>query len=395
MLAALACVDYVVIFDDASVTGLVARLRPNVLAKASQYDVDGVVGHEIVEGYGGRIVLVPMKQGYSTSALAAAERTRGGTRSRVAGSPLTGATGLNPRTIKLVDAWLGVPLCWLLTIVRRVADLFGAGVPASAGPNQLGAELQGDGLPAKADPLRGCPAPAPPRKIVFLKLIELGAHVQAFAAVRRAAEMVGRENVYFWVFQDSVPILRLLDEVPQENIIVVRSKGMFSHIVLDLLATVWRVRRLKIDTVIDMEFFSRASACLAFLSGAKRRVGMHRFTSIGPYRGDLMTHRVQYNPYIHVSTYFYLLVEVLQSPPGECPLPKRPLPAQPLASFRFVPADDELRRVQQKLDERAGVSVRRPIVLLNPNVSDIVPLRPGRWNDLPTRRGKSWHGIRR
>jgi ADP-heptose:LPS heptosyltransferase len=132
---------------------------------------------------------------------------------------------------------------------------------------------------------------------------------------------------------------------------------------------------MKIDTVIDMEFFSRASACLAFLCGAERRVGLHRFTSIGPYRGDLMTHRVQYNPYIHVSAYFCLLVEVLQSPPGECPLPKRPIPVQPLPTFRFVPAEDELQRVRQKLDQRAGSSVRRPIVLLNPNVSDIVPLR--------------------
>ena len=215
---------------------------------------------------------------------------------------------MNPQTIKLVDAWLGVPLCWLLTIVRRVAGLF-----------------RRPSLRSGARPAGGPQASAPPRKIVFLKLIELGAHVQAYAAVRRAAEMVGRENVYFWVFQDSVPILRLLDEVPQENIIVVRSKGIL-RIVLDLLGTVWLVRRMKIDTVIDMEFFSRASACLAFLSGAKRRVGLHRFTSIGPYRGDLMTHRVQYNPYIHVSTYFYLLVEVLQSPPGECPLPKRPFP---------------------------------------------------------------------
>jgi ADP-heptose:LPS heptosyltransferase len=251
---------------------------------------------------------------------------------------------LNPRTIKTVDAWLGVPLCWVLTVARRLCDLF-----------------------------RG-PMTDPPRKIIFLKLIELGAHVQAYAAVRRAAEMVGRENVYFWVFQDSVPILRLLDEVPPENIIVVRSKGIV-RIVLDLLSTVWRIRRMKIDTVIDMEFFSRASACLAYLSGAKRRVGLHGFTSIGPYRGDLMTHRVQYNPYTHVSAYFYLLVEVLQSPPGECPLPKRPIPAQPLPKFRFIPTEEELKRVQQKLDQLAGFAVRRPIVLLNPNVSDIVPLR--------------------
>ena len=69
MLAALACVDYVVIFDDASVAGLVERLLPDVLVKAAQYSLEQVVGYQIVAGYGGRVVAVPMKPAYSTSAL--------------------------------------------------------------------------------------------------------------------------------------------------------------------------------------------------------------------------------------------------------------------------------------------------------------------------------------
>ncbi len=69
MLAALACVDYVVMFDDASVEGLVERILPDVLVKAAQYDVDQVVGREIVQRHGGRVVLVSMKDSYSTSRL--------------------------------------------------------------------------------------------------------------------------------------------------------------------------------------------------------------------------------------------------------------------------------------------------------------------------------------
>jgi D-beta-D-heptose 7-phosphate kinase/D-beta-D-heptose 1-phosphate adenosyltransferase len=69
MLAALECVDYVVIFDDADVTGLVRRVLPDVLVKSAEYTPDRVVGREIVESYGGRVVLVPMKSGYSTTNL--------------------------------------------------------------------------------------------------------------------------------------------------------------------------------------------------------------------------------------------------------------------------------------------------------------------------------------
>jgi ADP-heptose:LPS heptosyltransferase len=60
-----------------------------------------------------------------------------------------------------------------------------------------------------------------------------------------------------------------------------------------------------------MEFFARASAVLAFLTGAKRRVGLHRFKAEGPYRGDLLTHRVQWNPYYHTAAAYYVLVEAL------------------------------------------------------------------------------------
>lgn len=69
MLASLECVDYVVLFDDTSVTQLVADVHPDVLVKSSQYELDEVVGHEIVEQYGGQVVLAPMKSGYSTSDL--------------------------------------------------------------------------------------------------------------------------------------------------------------------------------------------------------------------------------------------------------------------------------------------------------------------------------------
>ena len=54
MLAALACVDYVVIFDEASVAGLVERVLPDVLVKADQYTTEQVVGHEIVTRNGGQ-----------------------------------------------------------------------------------------------------------------------------------------------------------------------------------------------------------------------------------------------------------------------------------------------------------------------------------------------------
>ena len=69
MLAALACVDYVVVFDEASVAGLVDRVQPDVLVKADQYTTEQVVGHESVLRRGGHVVSVPTRPRYSTTDL--------------------------------------------------------------------------------------------------------------------------------------------------------------------------------------------------------------------------------------------------------------------------------------------------------------------------------------
>ena len=69
MLAALQCVDYVVLFDDTSVLGLVRRVLPDVLVKSAQYTLGEVVGREVVEAAGGRVELTPMAEGYSTTRL--------------------------------------------------------------------------------------------------------------------------------------------------------------------------------------------------------------------------------------------------------------------------------------------------------------------------------------
>ncbi len=71
MLASLMHVDYVVIFDDISVAGLVQQVAPDVLVKSAEYTSDQVVGHETVESHGGQISLAPIKGSYSTSALIA------------------------------------------------------------------------------------------------------------------------------------------------------------------------------------------------------------------------------------------------------------------------------------------------------------------------------------
>jgi rfaE bifunctional protein nucleotidyltransferase chain/domain len=67
ILAALASVDAVVIFDEDTPHGLIATLQPDVLVKGADWAEDAIVGRDIVERRGGRVVRVPIEPNYSTS----------------------------------------------------------------------------------------------------------------------------------------------------------------------------------------------------------------------------------------------------------------------------------------------------------------------------------------
>ncbi len=253
---------------------------------------------------------------------------------------------MKPETIRKIDIGVGKIACFVLTCFRLILDKISATRPS----------------------------PGPVRKILFIKLIEQGATVLAYSAMLRAIDRVGRQNVYFCVFEENRDILDIIDVLPQENIFVIRNRQFFIFL-LDILRSLYRIRRIGIDAAVDMEFFARASAILSYLTGASRRVGLHRFTSEVPYRGDLMTHRVHYNPYLHTAKAYHLLAVALDASPEDLPLVKLPVDGFEETAPTFVPGQEETARVRGILAQAFPQPVEGPIVLLNPNASDMLPLR--------------------
>jgi ADP-heptose:LPS heptosyltransferase len=251
-------------------------------------------------------------------------------------------------TLQRTDRWIGAPLCAILTLLRKIFE--------SAGP----------------------PGPRQVRRILFVKFAEQGSTVLAYPAIRRAIEMVGRENVYFVVFEDNRFILDVMEIIPEENVITIATQSPF-ELALSALRAVLRVRKIRLDAVVDMEFLTRFSAMLTFLTGAKSRVGFHTFFGDGPYRGDLMTHRLLYNPHLHTSEMFEAMVEALTRDPAVLPtFDFKPSANQPLPRFRPLLSEvAEINALLQRENPRIGSA---PLILLNPNASDLLPLR--RWPPL-------------
>jgi len=69
VLSALACVEAAVIFDEETPWQLIAALQPDVLVKGADWAEDAVVGRDIVEARGGRVVRVPIEAGHATTAI--------------------------------------------------------------------------------------------------------------------------------------------------------------------------------------------------------------------------------------------------------------------------------------------------------------------------------------
>lgn len=255
---------------------------------------------------------------------------------------------MNIAALRRVDYWVGLGSCALLTLHRRLTENAATRAAARARSQRL----------------------------LFIKLIEQGATVLAYDAVRRATDQVGRENVFFCVFAENRGILDLMNVLPPENVFAIRTTNL-RVLVVDTLRALRAIRHRGIDTAVDMEFLSRGSAILAYLTGARRRVGLHRFTEEAPYRGDLMTHRVFYNPFLHTARAYTVLLEALDGDPDDVPMAKIPVGAPARAAPPFVATPDDLRRIEAIVAAAGAGPAERPLVLLNPNSGDMLPLR--RW----------------
>jgi len=75
LLGALICVDVVTIFDEETPHAVITRIQPDVLVKGADWAADAIVGRDVVEARGGRVVRLSLTEGFSTSQLIQRIRT--------------------------------------------------------------------------------------------------------------------------------------------------------------------------------------------------------------------------------------------------------------------------------------------------------------------------------
>jgi ADP-heptose:LPS heptosyltransferase len=161
----------------------------------------------------------------------------------------------------------------------------------------------------------------------------------------------------------------------------------------------FQARAKQIDTVIDLELFSRFTALLTGLCGARRRVGYHIFHGEGLWRGNMLTHKVHYNPHIHIAKNFMALIYAAFSSKAEQPFSKVHITDASIQIAQAVIKPDDKHAVHERIERLAREAQltftlgQQPLLLVNPNASELLVQRrwaPERFSALIVALQKKW-----
>ena len=250
--------------------------------------------------------------------------------------------------MRKVDYYVGIPLAFIGTILDKILNIFRS--------NDF----------------------VKPKNVLLIELSEMGSAIIVDPAMRKLKANIEGE-LFFVIFSKNKISLDLLKTVKSENVYMLDESSIGSLIISAIKFIFW-CRKMKIDSSIDLELFSRVTALLTFVSGAKNRVGFHAFHNEGLYRGDFLTKKVAYNPHQHIAKSFVALVDALLNPNQEIPYTKRIIPDSEIQIAKAVIDSADQKEVLSIIASKyAGFDAAiNPVILVNSNASDLLPQR--RWD---------------
>jgi len=260
---------------------------------------------------------------------------------------------ISVNTMRAIDHWVGVPLCAIVSPLVAAVD----GIKNIFSRDH-----------------------ATPKKLLFIELSEMGSAILVDPAMRNAKAR-GAE-LFFLIFKSNRASLTLLNTVKPENIFTIDSSSL-GGLIKDTVRFLILARQHRIDTVIDLELFSRFTALLTGMCGARRRVGYHIFHGEGLWRGFMLTRKVHYNPHIHITKNFLSLIHAAFAQKIEVPFSKIEIPDSEVRLEQAIIDPSSLEKVRERIEKLAKEANihytpgKERLILINPNASDLLPQR--RW----------------
>ncbi|HUT56552.1 MAG TPA: glycosyltransferase family 9 protein [Phycisphaerae bacterium] len=181
------------------------------------------------------------------------------------------SAGMKLGRMRWVDHWVGLPACFvfglLATALRKV-------------------------LPERNRQVTGT------RPLAILKFFGLGSIMEATPLLRAIRRRYPQARLIFVTFHETGALVRRLGICTDVRVIRTSSPVRF---VLDCLRTIIWLRGQRVEAVVDLEFFSKFSTLMTFLSGAHVRIGYHLNEF---WRRSLVTHPIYFNYFRHITDVF-------------------------------------------------------------------------------------------
>ncbi len=247
--------------------------------------------------------------------------------------------------MRAIDKWVGVPLCFVASLLSRIRNIF---TSVKRIPNT--------------------------QRTLFIELSEMGSAVIVDPAMRKL-KLEAKADLYFAIFKDNAKSLEILGTIPDENIFRMNSSNLVSLAISVFQFMRW-CRKKRITCVIDLELFSRFTALLSFLSGARSRIGFASFHDEGLYRGSMINFPVRYNAHVHISVNFISLINRAMNR-FENPYATVEVKDGDLELARASVHPSQVAKVRSKIKDLYPAWRHEKVILLNANASDMLPQR--RW----------------
>ncbi|HTZ11838.1 MAG TPA: glycosyltransferase family 9 protein [Candidatus Margulisiibacteriota bacterium] len=234
--------------------------------------------------------------------------------------------------MQAIDHWVGMPICFLIGIW----------------------ELFKKALFFWRKPSRS----EEPKTILILKWFGLGSIVLMRDLVNSIHKRYPRAKVVFATFKTHRELIHSL--FPVDKILAIDNKTPFSFL-RDTFKVLWALSFEKIDYALDLEFYSKFSTLVTYLSGAPVRVG---FYSVSFWRKQIITHPVYFNYFRHITGIYKMAGRVIDVSVDE-----------PSSSHMEV-SREHLEAAKDKL-KKHGWNGRDKLIGVNPNAGELAYCR--RW----------------
>ncbi|KJU85115.1 glycosyl transferase family protein [Candidatus Magnetobacterium bavaricum] len=183
---------------------------------------------------------------------------------------------MNIKQMRRIDYYAGGVICLLLQAYEGLRSVFGR---------------------------RSVNQPREVRAILVTKYLGMGSILLATPMLRGLRAFYPQARIVLLTFKGNVALARLIDLIDEVDSIDTTTIFTF---LWDVQRLLHKNRRQRYDIVFDLEFFARFSTIVSYLSGAGIRVG-YQMPKL--WRGNLLTHRIYYNPHRHVTEVFAAQLE--------------------------------------------------------------------------------------